>query len=257
MSKKIIAILLLATLILSLVACGQANTDPQNAEDERIPMASKEELEAFDAACALMESGDYVRAIDAFAGIPLYWEIQKKITEANRAIGGSVENNNDLTDPINPPNGEAVTIELTPDNWSDYFEVRQYEKRTYDRWNEPTSYCSSFAFFLKDEYTDRFVNSSGVENMTSLVFYVKTDIEVQSTLKDGTVYDGTVYDNILQLEENYELVFWLRDYRQEVDSNNGLSGYVAAVYDVGSSFYKVIINDFSRVIPEGTLTLQP
>lgn len=82
--KKIIVLTLCMILILDLAGCGSS----QSAEDG-IPMASKEEQKAYDAACELMEQGKYSEAADAFANVPLYDAIWSKLNEINRLTGSA------------------------------------------------------------------------------------------------------------------------------------------------------------------------
>jgi len=173
MIKKTFALVLLAVLLLSLMACGKAS-------ETSIPMASKEEQEAFDAACALIESGDYVRAIDALAGIPLYDAVQKKINEANAALEqASVAHDSE--------DGNLIEIPLTVDNWAEYFEIQPCEMRDFNSWNEEIGHYSGFAVVLKDEYTDRFVMQD------SITFYMYAGQKNQQTKVFAYIGAGDPY----------------------------------------------------------------
>ena len=79
--KKIIVLILCMILVLALAGCGSS----QGAEDG-IPMASKEEQKAFDAACELMDQERYGEAADAFANIPLYDAIWSKLNEIMKRL---------------------------------------------------------------------------------------------------------------------------------------------------------------------------
>ena len=68
--KRMICTLLAAVLLLSLAACGKP--DP--------------EQEAFEAACALLEEGNYAEAIKAFSQLESYRKVQEKIDEAEAAL---------------------------------------------------------------------------------------------------------------------------------------------------------------------------
>ncbi len=97
--KKTIALILVMLMCLSGFAC-----------------ASEERAE-FDAACALLEAGDYDGAIAAFTSIGLYQEISEKLAEAKRLkdeqsagflYGNWIDLRNDVTYTF-APNGEGHT----------------------------------------------------------------------------------------------------------------------------------------------------
>ena len=248
--KKTTALVLLVVLLLSLMACGKSS-------ETTIPMASKEEQAAYDAACELMEQERYGEAADAFANIPLYGAIWDKLNEINRLTGSasadaltgtwydlndskndkgyyfdfpgngkavfgskidsggivcpcSVEGSSlyitvsstnttyrmniveidgithikgqfaaageldlvsatyyDALKPAAPSSIEPVKITLTVDNWKDYFEIRPYKTSQTNNWGETYKEREGFAFYLKDEYLDRYIQGEEIE------FYLK------------------------------------------------------------------------------------
>ena len=257
--KKIIAVLTALLILAVLAGCGES------AAEGSIPMASKEEQKAFDAACELMEQGKYSEAADAFANVPLYDAIWSKLNEINRLTGsasadaltGTWYNLNGNDDAMYdkhdyylefPGNGrvvfgtksesgglafsysyegdavyfyvpstqatyrlsvsqidgithligalpgtpdcdfvpaeyyeelkqeealpdviEPVSIELTLDTWEEYFEIRPYHTSQTNSWGEVSNERNGFAFYLKDEYLDRYTRNTD----EAIFFYLK------------------------------------------------------------------------------------
>ena len=145
---------------------------------------------------------------------------------------------------------KPIIIELTAENWSDYFEIKTYESVGYDRWGDETGRSSGYAFFLKDEYTDRYIAG----NTSTAGFWLKTDIECEYITDNGRSYTEVYTDQ--------EFSAAISDYRQYSDSASGnstLFGHVVALiyFPGGRSPTQMTITDFSRVIAEGSIALRP
>ena len=82
-----------------------------------------------------------------------------------------------------PEEIEPVTITLTAENWMDYLEIRPFEtSEKKDAWSNEIITHSGFAFFLKDEYTDRFVRQ---EDLTLYFTITANNKEIKSYANIG------------------------------------------------------------------------
>lgn len=105
--KRIISFALLLSLVLTLCACGGAG----NAVDSK-----------YDTLIQLMDQGKYDEAkaeIDRISG--------SNSNSGNSNNNGSSNNNGNSGD-SNNSNPQKVTVEITPENWDQYFELRMYPK---------------------------------------------------------------------------------------------------------------------------------
>lgn len=135
--KKLIALLLVAVICLSFVACNQ-NTDNEECTD----CAKYKDL------LELLESEKYKEAI---------MEIYKL------AENGSNDSNN----------AETETVEITLDNWQEYFEIKHIvtpEKEERNAFGELTKFYPTYGLVLKEKWQDKIVDS---------------DVQVEYSCTDG------------------------------------------------------------------------
>ena len=121
--RRFIALLLLAVMCLSFVACGGKDKDvEQESNDEKANKYSN--------IIDLLEKGDYSSAINEIERI----QEEERLAElANKGI---------------------VEIEITLDNWNQYFEYTpKAEVNITNAFGEPTSYNFAGGIKLKDAYT--------------------------------------------------------------------------------------------------------
>lgn len=122
--KKIIAFLLVVVVCLSLCACG--------GEDKEL-----EKYQKYETLINYLEANDYASAI-------------AEITQM-QISGGS----NDSTDG-NDNNNQKV-IEITLDNWQEYFEIKLVADVNTNDFDEFQSFSPELRLYLKEEYLERII----------------------------------------------------------------------------------------------------
>jgi hypothetical protein len=124
--KKFIALLLVAMMCFALVACGDGSGDTS----ECIQCEKYEDL------IELLENKKYKEAI-----IEIY----------ELAGAPSNDNNNVNNSETEPPTQE---IEITLNNWQEYFEITLIPKVVKNDFDEPIGFYTSTVFMLKNEWHD-------------------------------------------------------------------------------------------------------
>lgn len=151
--KKLLSLILVMAMVLSLCACGKADD--------------------YEAAVTLMEAGNYEEAIAAFTELGDYEDSASKKLECENAIAyneaislietrkyeearlifETISDYKDVSDYLD----RYKTIEITPENWGEYFEIILVPYfDTFDRLEE-----ISYKFVFKNEYKDTVVYGSG------------------------------------------------------------------------------------------------
>lgn len=218
--KKTIALILGLVLCLSLVACGN------NEELEK--------YKKYETLINYLEEEDYQKA---------YIELLKI------SRGGE-----DATIPTEEEK-KVTTVEITPDNWQDYFEIRPFESVQYNDFGDLTYKSMGHALYLKEEYLPRVVNGG-----TDVSFkvgatkeYREYDTESKTFVEGGKVY--TTKDT--------EFVTEVYDSRNSKDSDEYVStanGQVCAEMICGDGIidevhYESIYTNFEIRDVTGTIEL--
>ncbi len=86
---------------------------------------------------------------------------------------------------------KLVTVEITLDNWQEYFEIRPCEDFSYNDFGDLTRHSEDYALYLKDEHLAKLANASAQ----------LPDGSVDVSFKVVAVYEFREYD-----EENLEFV---------------------------------------------------
>lgn len=131
--KKYIALLLVAVMCLTLVACGN---------NEKM-----EKYKKYDTLIHYMEAEDYEGSVE---------EIMKISQESNHDSGAADDNGNtENKDDGFSQNLKSETIELTLDNWKDFFELRIVPEYMLNAFDEVETLVLSQFLVFKEEYSGR------------------------------------------------------------------------------------------------------
>lgn len=317
---KLFSLLLALVLCLSLAACGETVS---------------EEDQAFEAANALLEAGDYDGAIAAFSSIGRYQEIAAKIEEAIRLkaeanagfllgtwkdiVSGTTfifESDSSVTMITTYPDGSSyesdtlytyadgvveafypfqvqeidgvthlvnadasydlvpeanyadlcpITVEITMDNWQEYFELREAADVQDNAFGEPEYRSLGYAVMLKEEYIQRLVNAYANLNVSFEMQYDESIYLVTGDFVSGdyTLEEGKPYWYSQPLEQDATATTEVWDYRNnDYSQHSDLYGHVGGFFhggnwymEDGGLFYicKPINPEIIRV--QGTMTL--
>lgn len=199
--KKLLSLILALTMALSLCACGKA--------------------EDYESAVALMEAGSYEEAIVAFTELGNYQDSVEKKLECENALAyqsaldliatGDYENAYttlmSLEEYKDVP--ELLThfkeVEITPENWREYFVVVEEPEYTKNDFNENTNVDFAYCLLLNEEIEKCIYNPAEskvifeFEYLTVLkdVSFSKTAdeyeiIQVPGNWGTSTTWDGTL-----------------------------------------------------------------
>ena len=164
--KKLLSLLLAAALVLSLGACGK----------EENPYAKYEELFEY------MEREDYDSAmayIRERAGGPE--------TEPQTASATEAETEPETTE-TQPSETEPqpVTVEITMDNWQEYFELREYVEIKKNGFGEFEKVSVYYALVNKDGMSPE----CNLSDVTMEFSYTKKYVSMSVDLENGTITYG-------------------------------------------------------------------
>ncbi|MGM9589505.1 MAG: hypothetical protein ACI3V0_04950 [Faecousia sp.] len=134
---------------------------------------------------------------------------------------------------------EAVTpalteVEITMDNWQDYFELRESEQVQVNDRGAPVLREFGYGVFLKEEYKDRLPENGAAE--------VSFEMQVRSVRRQ--VYGDLVTDNFLIKDEvlndegDVVLTQFVEDWRSSgrMEPGSDFENAVAAFFTVNSEF---------------------
>lgn len=163
------------------------------------------------------------------------------------ACGGSDSNNSKKDEPIVP---ETETVEITIDNWQDYFEIVEGTTVRTNEFDEPESVYPTMNLVLKEgielgvnEYGTVMGYELAVEyGFTSAYYNVEMDLE-NCTLTIGDLYEGDTP------EQDTETNTFFHDMNSFYMSYNsrGQGGVTVAME---------IISDVEIIRIQGTITIQ-
>ena len=219
--KKLFALLLVAVMCFSLVACGgnEPQTDNSGSQQEQSSNKNDKEIniKKVDVVGTWKNTSSkdhgFVMTINEDGTgtiilgeqeLTITWEKtdeeiicntgSKELTFKIRANNGVVEmsyndgyyvvvSEQDYTNMIE-------VVEITADNWKDYLEIETYADPTTNDFKEITGISISCALVLKDEYVDKFAGSDGAVE-TSYSGYNYFPIQYNTATKELTL--GTPY----------------------------------------------------------------
>lgn len=228
--KKWIALLLAAVLCLSLAACGNGS--------------ELEKYEKYETLINYMEAEDYESALAEMIRISGYADE----TEDNEPEDGEPED-------TQPTEAEPVeqTIEITLDNWQEYFEINQYLSVSYvaNAFGEPTG--SSLELFTilepKEAYSYHTVDVAmeyNVDYRTSDILYNLDDFSFELT--DCISHpDATVSESAFKQQVTSSMSIFFPMSRDQIV--NGKVEKNTVIYTAGESYPP----SFAALIDEQTI----
>lgn len=174
--KKLLSLLLALVLCLSLCACGGS--------------AELEKYQKYETLINYLEAEEYENA---------YYELLRLSQGAQGTQGTEQEEK------------ELVTVDITLDNWQEYFEIRPYEECFYNDFGDLTGQNNGYAFYLKSEHLSRLAEAGpqlpdGSVDVSFkvglMVEYREYDQETKTFVEGGKIYST----------EEEELVVKVYDY---------------------------------------------
>ena len=159
--KKLLSLLLAAALVLSLGACGK-EANPYEKYEELFEYMERED---YDSAMA------YIRER---AGVPE--------TEPQTASATEAETEPETTETEPQP----VTVEITMDNWQEYFELREYVEIKKNGFGEFEKVSVYYALVNKDGMSPE----CNLSDVTMEFSYTKKYVSMSVDLENGTITYG-------------------------------------------------------------------
>ena len=157
--KKVISLIIVATVCLALASCGDNG-----------------KYEKYEAVIDCLESKDYDGAI-------------AEIEKFKNGVYDSVDENGDP---------KTTAIEITSENWNEYFEVVQSDKANINQFGEIDDVYKSWSIVLKDGY------NMAENNETSIAVEYNYTKEWRTVTKDLTAGTVTVGDLVPDKEPGEE-----------------------------------------------------
>ena len=149
----------------------------------------------------------------------------------------------------------TITVEITMDNWQEYFEIRPYEVKTYNAFGEQTDGFTGEGLYLKKEYLSRLTGNtvSGGFKLAVTRQWCEYDDE-----KGVLVENGRISADSPETEERVDNI---DDFRAASDTDKYIStgsGQVVAWLPHGirwdvSGTYKGVITNIEVLDVTGTL----
>ena len=164
--KKILSLLLAAALVLSLGACGK-EANPYEKYEELFECLERED---YDSAMA------YIREL---AGEPETGPQAAPATEAETEPE-TTETQPSETEP------QPVTVEITMDNWQEYFELREYVEIKKNGFGEFEKVSVYYALVNKDGMSPE----CSLSDVTMEFSYTKKYVSMSVDLENGTITYG-------------------------------------------------------------------
>ena len=164
--KKLLSLLLAAALVLSLGACGK-EANPYEKDEELFEYLERED---YDSAMA------YIREL---AG--------ESETEPQTASATEAETEPETTE-TQPSETEPqpVTVEITMDNWQEYFELREYVEIKKNGFGEFEKVSVYYALVNKDGMSPE----CNLSDVTMEFSYTKKYVSMSVDLENGTITYG-------------------------------------------------------------------
>ncbi len=148
---------------------------------------------------------------------------QKQNTENSRQDGEQTENTSDESGKPETVSEEQQTIEITLDNWQEYFEIRQYvgSQISVNAFDEPSGvvYLLHTILAPKEEYLDRIVDTDAaiIYNADYCAKRLKWNA-LDFTFEVTGDYDGKLgdYDGMFDVTRNADARLALHTIRQDI-----------------------------------------
>lgn len=235
--KKIFALFLVAAMCLTLVACGN------NKEMDK----EMEKYKKYDTLIHYMEAEDYEGAVE---------EIMKISQESNRDSGAVDDNGNtENKDAGFLQSVKSETIELTLDNWKDFFELRIVPEYWLNAFDEVETLVLPQFLVFKEEYSGRVTCNDVVIEMNRYIqdISIKLHPAEQSYTLGEVVKERTLLSTIETMQKNDTLGYYIA-----VFSNNYVDA--ASNADPEDSCDKTVLlvdsmDDIEAVRIKGTITI--
>lgn len=155
--KRAVVLLLMAVLCLSFCACGSSK--------------ELEKYKRYDALIGYIEAGDEENATNELLVL-----LQENMPEVNEPT--------------------ITTVEITMDNWQEYFEIRVCESKYYNAFGELDDTWRTDAIYLKEEYISS-LTTGGADvafGVTATIAYLEYDEENNIFVENGTVCESLNYE---------------------------------------------------------------
>lgn len=251
--KRIISLLLALSMLLALCACGQSS-----------------EIKS---AAAMMEAGDYEGALATLTRLEADEEITAMIAECENAIAydnavnlvnegkygeareifSAIADYKDVSDYL----AKYKTVAITTDNWNEYFEMKEADAWLENDFGEISDYTTTRGFFIKENY-DKLIllddSDAAFEYKLDSSFHrFSVDFENKTT-KIGRKDNSIGYADsagTFNLHEGYRMT-----YDPHFPQEYCLWEFGGGYYNINDNFSYItlIVNDFSILRAEGTLT---
>lgn len=219
--KKALSVLLALILCLPLCACG-----------------NQDKYKKYDALIGYIEAGDSGNAIN---------EVLVLIGQ-NGAEGTET------------PEVATTTVEITLDNWQEYFEIRPLDVKIYNVFGDLQDSSVGAAFYLKEEYLSRLTDREPEGAFKTIVY---TEWHEYDEKAGAFVENGYVSKEVPPEEE---IVTYIADWRDSLDEDgvvSTLSGQVFAEINQGTwmtgegklGIFKGVITNIEVLDVTGTLEL--
>lgn len=134
-------------------------------------------------------------------------------------------------------NQYVEVIEITEENWQDYFEIRMAHEKHYDKYGDLSDHYLSYGFFLQDAYLNRYYGGDATVEFTyyNVEHRIDGDPSEMEELELGEVRN--VNDYLFTVET------YLTDYRDDKDTEEKISDYNGTVSCQLNSGYGLGINN--------------
>ena len=156
---------------------------------------------------------------------------------------------------------QTVTIELSMDNWQEYFEFVDYVEWNKNAFGEIESFSSAgLAFQMKEEYQSRLVSmSNGAvewQYYTAIVGCNFNTATKECTLIDTYAVGDHLFSNTRSLSASGERIGWAK-YFEAVTGGTGELATMKEIYGVAGNYEKALFGypvNIEIVRIQGTLT---
>lgn len=159
---------------------------------------------------------------------------------------------------------EVETVEITIDNWQEYFEVKEAYMLFKNGFDEYDQIHMGYAITLKNEYLDKIVTDKA-DYPTKGTFEVKHNCEFRNVMIDKTkgtfeIGEEIYLEDISEGRIGETRVISINDYRNSIlEGQNSFKTDVAAIYCDGTTHeyqgieLKTIYKDIETIRAEGVL----
>ena len=107
----------------------------------------------------------------------------------------------------------TTTVEITMDNWQEYFEIRPYEEKQYNAFGEQTNRFTGEGLYLKEEYLSRLTTTAvnGAFKLAVTRQWCEYDEENDVLVENGRIFADS--------PETEECVANIGDFRNSFDTD--------------------------------------